>query len=310
MKAVVSGASGYLGSKLVLELANRGFDHVCGLILEPEILALRLEEYADILCFSFVSSVDWEATKEALEDADVLIHCAFPRAQAAAHLAAGLKYGNDLFVAARDAGCKAVINISSQSVYDSHRDYAATEDSPLVLDSTYAAGKYASELMLDDVYAGLPHTSVRLASLIGPGFDQRVPNKMVKRALAGEVITVQGGNQVFDYMDVRDAVDALCTLAASDPCSWQPVFNVGSMQPVTLLDIATLIQNTLLRRNIPAVSIDRIDGQSELTQNSSLDSSALSRTINWRPCYTIDDSICAIVINFLDSISEPHGSTG
>ena len=296
MKAVVSGASGYLGSKLVLELANRGFDQVYGLIFEPEILARRLEEYADIPCFAFVASDDWEGTKEALADADVLIHCAFPRAQAAEYLASGLRYGNDLFSAAREAGCKAVINISSQSVYDSHRDYAATEDSPLVLDTTYAAGKYASELMLDDVYAGLPHTSVRLASLIGPGFDQRVPNKMVKKALAGEGIVIQGGNQVFDYMDVRDAVDALCTLAASDASCWLPVFNVGSMQPVTLARMAEEMCDCFEMMLLDRPQTRCIDDSDKtLNTNSSLDASRLWEFLSWKNSYSLEDTMKAII---------------
>lgn len=296
MKAVVSGASGFLGSKLVLELANRGFGRVCGLVFERDILASRLEEFADNPSLSFVASDDWEGTREALEGADVLIHCAFPRAQAASYLAAGLKYGNDLFRAAREAGCKAVINISSQSVYDSCRDYAATEESPLVLDTTYAAAKYASELMLDDVCAGLPHTSIRLASLIGPGFDQRVPNKMIKKALAGETLVVQGGSQVFDYMDVRDAVDALCTLAASNTDRWLPVFNVGSMQPTTLLEVAHVIRLIVQSTTGNTVEINQASEASALVQNSSLDTGALFRGLDWRPRYTIKDSVSSIVM--------------
>lgn len=87
MKAVVSGASGFLGSKLVLELANRGFDQVCGLVFEKDILERLQEEHADDSRLSFAASDDWAGTKAALNDADVLIHCAFPRAQSAEYLA-------------------------------------------------------------------------------------------------------------------------------------------------------------------------------------------------------------------------------
>ena len=306
MKAVVSGASGFLGSNLVLELANRGFGQVCGLVFERDILEKRIMEYAGIPCFSFVASDDCEGTREALSGADVLIHCAFPRAQAASFLAAGLKYGNDLFVAARNAGCKAVINISSQSVYDAYRDYAATEDSPLVLDTTYAAAKYASELMLNDVYEGLPHTSVRLASLIGPGFDQRVPNKMVKKALAGETIEVQGGDQVFDYMDVRDAVDALCTLASSSTDRWLPVFNVGSMHPTTLQEIAEAIQSAIRTIYGCDVVIEQKDAPSGAIQNSSLCSAAFVESIGWKASYSIFESVIAITTNTPERGNHPE----
>lgn len=297
MKAVVSGASGFLGSSLVPELANRGFDQVFGLILEKDILAKKQDEYADDDSISFVASDDWDGTRVALKDADVLIHCAFPRAQAAEYLAGGLKYGNDLFIAAREAGCKAVINISSQSVYDAHRNYAATEESPLVLDTTYAVAKYASELMLNDVYEGLPHTSVRLASLIGPGFDQRVPNKLITKAINGDQIILDGGCQVFDYLDVKDAANMITSLAISNGLNWQNTYNLGSMQPRTLIEVAEAIVQLVRSRGFE-VNQPQISPNSTYS-NSSLDCSAIKALIGTIVVKTTTESYDSIIIEKL-----------
>lgn len=300
MRAVVSGASGYLGSRLVSALAGLEDARVTGLVLEPDILAARIAEHEGDARLSFVASDDWDGTRAALRDADVLIHCAFPRAQAASFMAAGLDYTNDLFKAARDSGTAAVINISSQSVFDPNRTYAANEGSPLVLGSVYAAAKYATELMLEDVCGDMRHSSVRLSSLIGPGFNQRVVNKLVAASLAGQRLTIKGGNQTFDFMDVQDAVSALVTMAktAGSEIEWERVYVLGSSHPCTLARMAGLVVNEVRRNGISAEEPEVIPN-SDAIPNSSVDSSLFRESFGWEPAFSLENSIHEIAVALL-----------
>ena len=296
MKVVVSGASGFLGGQLIERLASDGVDRVVGLVFEPQILAALTEAHRDNDRFQFVGSSDAEGSCQALAGADVLVHCAFPRASGAALLAAGMDYGCELFTMAREAGCAAVINISSQSVYDSLRQQSATETSPLVLDTPYATAKYASELMLGSIYAELPHTSIRLASLIGPGFDQRVPNKMAKRALGGGQIEVMGGEQLFDYMDGRDAADALSAIARSDASTWAPVYNLSAMQPTSLSMMAAMVTEAVRKRGtVLDDPLIKKSSEGPSNPNSSVDARPFMKAFGWRPCVGLSESIDAIV---------------
>lgn len=305
MRVVVSGASGFLGSTLVKQLLEDACE-VVGLVFEQDALTMLRTTYANESATSFEASSDWDASRRALADADCLVHCAFPRAGSARALSEGMRYGSELMRAALEEGCRSVVNISSQSVYDPHRDYAATEGSPLVLETPYATAKYASELELEEICGSIPHVSVRLASLIGPGFNQRVPNKMAERALAGESIVVRGGNQVFDYMDGRDAASALAALAKSDASSWMPVYNVGSIQPRSLVEIAEMVSGALQTdEDCGKNSTITIKDDCELVpQSSALDANLFWTNLGWRPAYTIDSSVKCIVENLLSN----HGN--
>ena len=138
-----------------------------------------------------------------------------------------------------------MINISSQSVYDQKRCYAATEDSPLLLQSNYAVGKYASELFMKLLEKDAHVTNVRMASLIGPGFDQRLTNKMAKSAIQDRKISYQINDLVFGFLDVEDAARAILRLAAVPAARWKTVYNLGSDASYSLREIACTIAEIL-----------------------------------------------------------------
>lgn len=60
----------------------------------------------------------------------------------------------------------------------------ADENTVLCLESKYAVGKYATELLVNAICGkAVLHTNIGLASLIGAGFDQRIVNKMVNQII-------------------------------------------------------------------------------------------------------------------------------
>ena len=65
---------------------------------------------------------------------------------------------------------------------------AADEQTPAVLESKYAVGKYWSELFVNTLFQGIRHTNLRMASLIGAGFDQRITNKFAKSNIVGYAV--------------------------------------------------------------------------------------------------------------------------
>ena len=99
-------------------------------------------------------------------------------------IADGLKYIQSVFEKSVEGNAAVIVNISSQSVYSQKRTEAATEETPVCLESPYAVGKYAVELMLESICRGSKtrYTNLRMASLIGPGFDQRIVNRLVRQA--------------------------------------------------------------------------------------------------------------------------------
>src|SRR5690606_2019047 len=134
------------------------------------------------------------------------------------------------------------------SVYDSSRTSPALEGDPLVLDSAYATAKYAVELMIDQVCRSSAVVHLRLASLIGVGFEQRVVNKMHAGALRTGRLRAQRTGQILDFMDVRDAARAIATVVQIEAWHGTSILNVGSSSPHTLIEIATIVQQVLLEQ--------------------------------------------------------------
>ena len=271
---MVTGAGGFLGRNLVAELASRG--HAVYAVTSKSEGELGASELAAV-----VPNRDFEAIAELMDGADVLVNCAFPRNVDGYQLADGMDYLQRVFAIAGASQVGAVVNISSQSVYSQTRTEPAREDTPVCLESKYAVAKYASEQLLEAYCGDKPHTNIRLASLIGPGFDQRVVNKMVARALDCGQVAVSGENIVFDYMDVADAVCALACMVRAENSDWDPVYNLGSGQPESLLCLAELVVSSLRGH-----ALDCELAESELlpsARSSALDAAAFERRFNWAP---------------------------
>ena len=278
MKLVLTGAGGFLGTELLNQLASEddvqvlavssrvGFPGACGF---PE---QRI---------TVVSPNDLLANPDLMAGFDVLLNCAFPRNVDGEALARGLDFISSLFRAAATR-VKAVVNVSSQSVYSQHRTMPATEDTPVCLESAYAVAKYATELMLEEACGNIPHTNIRLASLIGPGFDQRVVNKMVAKVLAGERITVLESGSRYGYLDARDASAGLIKLIRSNPVHWESLYNLGSDMGATLSEIAICVVDVTSAFGIESQLPDIV--MSECTAiNTTLNAGCFVSAFNWHP---------------------------
>ena len=97
--------------------------------------------------------------------------------------------------------------------------------------------------MLDTIFrdSDTRYTSIRLASLIGPGFDIRVVSKFVKSAFENKTIKIVGGKQIFEFLDVRDAAGALISLISSNDVKWSPIYNLGNMERMKIIEIAKIV---------------------------------------------------------------------
>jgi nucleoside-diphosphate-sugar epimerase len=62
----------------------------------------------------------------------------------------------------------------------------------------------------------------------------------IRRLLEGDPIEVWGGEQLRDFNDVEDVIDALLTAALNESSYGQP-FNLGSAQRISLRELAELM---------------------------------------------------------------------
>ncbi len=106
--------------------------------------------------------------------------------------------------------------------------------------------------------------TLRLANVYGPGprsscADRGILNQMIRRALAGEPLTVYGpGDQVRDYLYVEDAARAFLSAAASEEALNGKYFVIGSGVGHTIAEAMEIVaERCALRtgKRVPVVHV-------------------------------------------------------
>ena len=290
MKVAVTGASGFLGNEVIRLLLQ---DEDCTIVAFTS-QKVRLESTHHSCRLIVYDRNDFKDKQ--FQDVDVLLNCAFPRNTDGVQMAKGLKYIKEVLEEAVKCKVREVINISSQSVYSQNKDYPASEDSELSLDSAYAVGKYASELLTNSICGDIKHTNIRLASLIGPEFDQRVVNKMIDAALKNRQIVFLGGVQKFGFMDIIDAAKAIVAVIKNYDLEIADVYNIGIVGGYSLEKLAECIKERLISKGI---EISTKKSLKESYHNSEIDNAKYCQKFGSINITPIDCTIDRIIDNKL-----------
>jgi len=209
MKALVTGAGGFVGTHLVEHLLANGDEveqtdqaHGGVDITDPEAVKALVHDVQPEVIYHLAGWADvggsWKAPTMAF------------RVNAEGTL--------NVLLAAADAGVQRVLAVSSADVYGkvSERELPITEESPLRPVSPYAASKVAADYLGLQAWLGraLPVLRVRAFNHLGPGqTDKFVASALASRIAQNEVdggdaITIGNLSARRDFTDVRDVVRA------------------------------------------------------------------------------------------------------
>jgi UDP-glucose 4-epimerase len=155
------------------------------------------------------------------------------------------------------AGKQASVLLASTSeVYGKSEKPVFSEDDDLLIGPpTKSRWGYACSKLMDEFLAlayadekSLPVTIVRLFNTVGPRQTGRygmVLPRFITAAKRGEPLLVHGdGLQSRCFCYVKDTVEALVRLS-QNPAARGQVFNIGSTEEITILDLAKLVVATL-----------------------------------------------------------------
>lgn len=171
---LITGATGQLASAIIEKFAEEKNVTVFAATSHPEHVKQKPENV------QVIKNSAIEACLRANE-MDYLIHAAFPRNVADHMWAAGIEFGYKVFSCAHRHKVKHIIHISSQSLYGWKREQPAVEGDPVVLSNPYSTGKYCLEQVVNAVFQNIPHTNLRLSTIIGPRSEEKVVNKFVRK---------------------------------------------------------------------------------------------------------------------------------
>ncbi|HEY7195961.1 MAG TPA: NAD-dependent epimerase/dehydratase family protein [Gaiellaceae bacterium] len=293
MRAIVTGAAGFIGSHLVDALVARG-DDVVGI----DNLSTGRRERANPGAPLVVEDIrKGDALRAAFSDA---------RPQAVFHLAAQADvrvsverpdYDADVNVlgtiqvleAAREHGAQVILSSTGGAIYG-ECERPAREDDELAPFSPYGTSKLAAEqyLATTNRLHGTGHVALRYGNVYGPRQDPHGEAGVVAiffgRFAEDRAATIFGtGRQTRDYVYVGDVVTA--TMAAFGRSGG--VFNVGTGRETSVLELHDACRRVSGADLEPEFAAERL-GELE---RSVLDTGLASRELGFEAAVALDDGL-------------------
>ena len=312
MNALITGGAGFIGSHLADALVARGEDVV---VLDDFSTGREenLDQIKDGIRIVQGSVLDSVVLDDLVRENDVVVHLA---------AAVGVRLvveeplesfvtnirGSELVLEAAHHYGRKVLLASTSEVYGKSNDVPFREEADSVYGSSgISRWGYAVSKRVDEVlgYAyhrekGLPVLSVRLFNTVGPrqtGAYGMVIPRLLSQAIAGEPVTVFGdGEQSRCFCHVEDVVQALLGLL-DEPDAVGEVFNVGSTEEVTILELAErVIRAAGSASQVRLVPYDEAfpEGFEDMRRRVP-DISKIGDLIGWKPTRTLDDIISELV---------------
>lgn len=301
MKAIVTGAAGFIGSRLCERLLADGTE-VLGIdrfspFYDPEIKRKNVGRLADFDAFELIEADLNDLDLEPLVgDAEVVYHLA---AQPGVRVSWGRDfeiYSRDnvlatqrVLEAARAVALPSLVAASSSSVYGDAESYPVAEDARRRPISPYGVTKLASE-ELCRLYAtqfGVKTVGLRYFTIFGPGQRPDMAfQRFIQAALTGTPIEVYGdGKQIRDFTYVDDAVAA--TIASATHGSPGATYNVAGGTEASVLDVISILGEVFDRE----IQVNHLEAAPGDVRRTGADSTLAREDLGYEPAVSLEDGL-------------------
>lgn len=306
-RVLITGAGGYLATALTGVLQSSAC-RIVRLVRSPRTMpAVAGVATIDDMWGDIRDRKTWDRV---LPGVDVVFHLAAQtsaytaNADPALDLAANVVPMVHLLEVCRLGGCRPAIVFASTvtiagiptrlPVDEAHPDRPAT-----VYDlHKLMAEQYLRYYVNDGVVRG---TSLRLVNMFGPGPrssrpDRGVLNQMIRKAVAGEALTVYGpGDRLRDYLYVDDAARAFLEAARHMDAVNGQHFVIGSERGHTIADACRMVAQRVEAKTGKRVAVEHVEPPAPLLaieeRDFVADSSRFRSLTGWRARYSLREGI-------------------
>lgn len=301
MRALVTGAAGFIGSHLCESLLADGHE-VVGV---DAFIPYYPRSFKDANLARARDHAGFRLVEGRLQELDLapLLDGVAQAYHLAAQAGVRASWGRDfevytennvlatqrLLEAAVAAGTPRVVYASSSSVYGDARELPLRETGACQPVSPYGVTKLAAEhlCVLYERNFGLPTVSLRYFTVYGPRQRPDMAfHRFLRAARDGGAITLYGdGSQTRDFTFVSDIVRA--TRAAADAGRPGCVYNVGGGERVALSEVLARIQEITGRE----LQVDRQPAQKGDMRDTFADTAAARRDLGFASTLSLDEGL-------------------
>lgn len=237
MKALVTGATGFIGSHLVRRLIDESFD--VRALVRPATDASSLESLGVKIARGNIR--DRDEVADAVGGSELVFHLAKPTLGDPS-----IKETNEMGVAnvvnaAMHTGITRLVFASTTTVYGVVKNHEITESTPVKPSSRHAKSKLAAERVLLSHHEsdGLPVVIARISSVFGPGVTSW--RGLFQAVATGNFRLIGSGNNYYQPGDVSDVVNGLFRCGIVTGINGSTYIITGD-EPVQLREMIDLIQ--------------------------------------------------------------------
>jgi UDP-glucose 4-epimerase len=257
-RVLVTGGLGFIGSNLAIRLANLGarVTLVDAMIPEYGGNPFNIEPVRDRVAVNFGDVCDRLAMNWLVRDQDYVFHLAgqvshvMSLTDPFSDIEFNIKGTAVVMEALRHHNPTAkVVFTGTRGQYGPATQLPVNESAATNPKAIHEISNLTAEKIIQvyhEMY-GIPAVLLRLTNIFGPRGQMKhsqygVVNWFVRQALDGEPVRVFGTGRILrDFVYVDDCVDAILMSAQCDAAVGE-IFNVGSGQPTSFLELAELLQ--------------------------------------------------------------------
>ncbi len=235
MKALVTGATGFLGGALTRRLYSMGWQVTA---LGRNVAKLKNMESEGLRVLP-LDLKEKDAMAEICKGQDIVFHCAAlpsPWGNFEAFYQANVIGTRNVIRGCEKYKVKRLVHVSTPSLYfgyTSRVNVKETDELPEPV-SNYSATKILAEQEIDEAFArGLATIAIRPRAIFGPG-DTVIFPRLIPRLQSGRLPILGDGENVVDLTYIENVVDALLLCAESPENTLGKKYNISNGEPVKI----------------------------------------------------------------------------
>jgi nucleoside-diphosphate-sugar epimerase len=319
-RILVTGASGFIGTRLHARLLIEGFDVTAAFRHPPPPSIDR--RIRPVVVGNIDKRTDWT---QALSDAEVIIHLAARVHVMQEHAADPLKAYREVNVdgtarlakCAAEAGARRFIYLSSVKVHGEENEFAYTELHPPCPEDGYGISKREAELELAGIAAhgAMEHVVIRPPLVYGPGVKANFLAllKLIDYDMPLPLASITN-RRSFIYLE--NLVDCLVNCVAH-PAAAGRTYLVSDGQDLSTPELVRLIADSLNRRarlfpfpqsllQLTGCLLGRRQTVNRLLRSLTVDISRIKREIGWTPPFSPKTGLLNTAQWFKESGAKQH----